>query len=175
MIVYGLKDAVHHPPKLTTTMLSLRFFQSSSCTVWYLTLVFALVGCSAVDVESDNLAAIDVELGKSFELIEGQRARIKGTNLVLTFESLLGDSRCPVSTETTINCFWEGAVQAAFQLEGLGEPITLNFDGFVGDGSSAIEQKAGEYVVLLERMEPYPQYDSDTKDPNVATLRIERS
>ncbi len=155
-------------------MLSLRFFHSSSCTVLYLTLVFVLAGCSAVNVESDNLATIDVELGKSFELMEGQVARVKEASLVHTFEALLGDSRCPVSTETTINCFWEGAVQAAFQLEGLGDPVTLNFDGFVGDGSSALEQKAGDYVVLLERMEPYPQHDFDAKDPNVATLRIER-
>lgn len=155
-------------------MLLLRFSRLPFCAALLLTQTCVLVGCGAVSVESDNLAVIDVEFGQSFELMQGQSARVKNAGLTLHFEKLISDSRCPVSKETTINCFWEGAIQAAFLFEKAGEPTSLTFNGFVGDGSSALEQSAGAYIVLLERMEPYPEYEAESDDAIVATLRIEQ-
>lgn len=168
------KQAFHPLSKLTTAMLSLRFSHPSSLAALFLMLVFALAGCGAVSVESDNLAVIDVEFGQSFELMEGQKALVKNAGLTLHFEELISDSRCPVSKETTINCFWEGAIKAAFLFEEAGDPISLTFEGFVGDGSSALEQSASAYIVLLEGMEPYPEYETENDDAIVATLRIEQ-
>jgi len=70
--------------------------------------------------------------------------------LILRFDSVLNDSRCPVGAQ----CFWEGMAQTRFSLE-REEEAAQSFDLSV---NSAIKQDIliGEYRIQILGLSPYP-------------------
>jgi hypothetical protein len=132
-----------------------------------------LAGCSSFRVEQESLVRLDLGEGAAFELSEGHSAFLSELNITVVFEELVSDSRCPISGETTINCFWEGSIQATILIEHESDTFSLAFEGFLGDGTDPLQETAGSYVVFMDSMDPYPVYEEQNDDPKVATLRIE--
>ena len=53
-----------------------------------------------------------VRVGEEFSLAPGESARIRDTDLVLIFDAVTEDSRCPAN----VVCIWEGNARAQFTL-----------------------------------------------------------
>jgi hypothetical protein len=73
------------------------------CLLWILPL---LAGCTGAPER------INASLGQEFTLRIGQEARITGEALQISFEDVIGDSRCPLN----VTCIWEGRASSLVQL-----------------------------------------------------------
>ena len=110
-----------------------------------------------------------VPLGKDFRLEEGQSARVAGTDLVVTFTRLVGDSRCP----TNVTCIQAGEVTIALKVTGLDEPQSFELST---PGTN--EKRFGKFMIQLQTVEPYPTDpagSSQSDVPAVAVLRVSRA
>ena len=100
---------------------------------------------------------------------EGASARVKGTDLVIRFEAVPNDSRCPVD----VQCISAGDATVTLRLEG------------GGAGASTVELHTldqpkeathGGYVVTLVGLAPRPVSNRPTPfDKYVASLRVRRA
>ena len=133
-------------------------------------------GCSGFQAEQDAGQHISAFANTSFQLNEGDTADFEGIDLSVTFTRLKADSRCPRSTtEDAINCFWEGQVEADFSIRSGSDDEKFSLIGFVGDGTTSLTHVFGDFVLHLERVDPYPTLPDPSDDPVVATLRLERA
>ncbi len=112
---------------------------------------------------------VDPTLDRDFELSGGASARVDGTDLVIRFEAVPNDSRCPVD----VQCITEGDATVALRLEGGGatkrtvELHTLD---------EPKEATHGAYVVILVGLAPRPLSTRPTPLRGFkATLRVRRS
>jgi hypothetical protein len=103
-------------------------------------LIFASTGCLGPDTA-------EAALGEEFELAPNQSTRIAGTQLVVGFRRVAGDSRCPIDTA----CVVEG--NAGIELELFGGaasgPVVVNtpLPNTWDDGT---------YQLTLLELEPHP-------------------
>ena len=117
------------------------------------------------DSQSDDVV---ITLDQPFELFIGETGRL-GNELQLTFETLNGDSRCPLD----VQCIWEGEVDAAFKLITTSESITVPYKGFVGLSDDTILLHVVErYGIQLQRLDPYPRVDAQLDVDKSATLIV---
>ena len=140
-------------------------------------LVLFLFGCNNLNAEQEVVATYSALLGDPFQLQLGDTAVFDSVDITITFNELTEDSRCPISTtDATLNCFWEGQVQAEFVYrEANNTEIDVRFVGFVQEGAPALEWDLGDFSLFLERVDPYPTHPDPSTDPIVATLRLERT
>lgn len=61
-------------------------------------LFISLTGCS------NNQSTVPVGLGEVFTIGVGKSARITGEDMIVKFDEVIGDSRCPQN----VTCVWEG-------------------------------------------------------------------
>lgn len=124
----------------------------------------SLAGCASVNGPSKP-----VPLGKPFELKSGEAATVADELLVIRFESVTADSRCPVG----VVCVWAGDASVgvrATRLPATTASLTLHTDGALGSESSF-----QDYVIRLVELTPRPRA-SETIPPRdyVATLVVTR-
>ena len=118
-------------------------------------LALALVGCQVSGADADP---VTFALGQEFTLGGGQEAVFGGGDLSVRFSELLEDSRCP----TEVECFWTGQARIAVNVQPIGHPsTTAYFNTNPAPGENVQSVRAGDYVVALTSLEPYPRTPDD--------------
>lgn len=113
---------------------------------------------------------IEAAVNNEFVLARDQSARIKGTDLTITFNSVLSDDRCPIEIE----CAASGPVTVSLSVHREGEdiPTGMTLQVFTGeDGRTsgappeAVQNSAetAEHVIWLIGVLPYPKNLSGIK------------
>lgn len=134
-------------------------------TLAYLALVCVL----ATSCQTAN-PTIETPLNAEFTLARDQSARIKATNLTVTFSSVLSDDRCPIEVE----CAASGPVTVTLSIQREGEdlPANVTLETFTNQEGRApaediegVEAFAdiGEYVIRVVGVLPYPRNLSGIK------------
>ena len=103
----------------------------------------SLVGCSGSQI------AVTAVVGEVFTIGVGQSARITGEDMVIKFDEVVGDSRCPQG----VTCIWEGQASSRVTIsyQGADYPMVLTLLG------SADETKASFVrYTLTYSLKPYP-------------------
>ncbi|MBX3059774.1 MAG: hypothetical protein KF770_25260 [Anaerolineae bacterium] len=94
-------------------------------------------------------------LNEPFALAGGAETAVGDDGLVLHFESVLEDSRCP----TQVNCFWSGQARILIVASQAGqEPVSLEFNTNPAPDQTVDLLPAYDYTVQLIQLDPYPQY-----------------
>jgi hypothetical protein len=106
--------------------------------------IFSLSGCSG------NQVAVTVGLGETFTINVGKSAQITGEEMVITFDEVIGDSRCP----QTVNCVWAGVASSRVTIvhQGTTYSLALNQPGLT-------EQAQDSFInyTLKYSLNPYPK------------------
>lgn len=93
-------------------------------------------------------AAVAVPVGETFTLAVGASESFEGADLVLTFDGVRSDNRCP----PTVQCIVAGAARVVLEAErGDGDPTELVFA--VPPGGSAAE-RLGDLLITITEVEP---------------------
>jgi len=89
------------------------------------------------------------ELGQEFTIGVGQSVKVSEEDLVITFNEVTGDSRCPQN----VTCIWAGEVKAKVTVdyEGKEYPIEL-----VEPGSADKAEYEFSGYTLVYHIDPYP-------------------
>jgi hypothetical protein len=107
-------------------------------------------------------------LGEPFTLQEGETAAIAGS-LGVTFESVVGDSRCPVD----VDCVWAGNAEIVLEVAKDGEePASIHLNTLRDRGTEA---RYLEYTIELVDLEPKPRTDAPKDVPYRAELIVRQS
>lgn len=113
---------------------------------------------------NDSIAAT---LGEPFNLKVDQSASVKGEPLVISFERVVEDSRCPAVAD----CIWAGNAKIALKVAAGGTVQIVELNTFEG----AKQVTVMDYVIELVDLAPYP-YDTNQipSSEYVALLRVTR-
>jgi hypothetical protein len=121
--------------------------------------LLGFVACQTATPETSVTAAVNEE----FSLAPGQSAAVKGTDLILTFDSVLSDERCP----SVVECAASGPVTVSLSVrQGNGTPIDFTLQTFTDqNGRSPNVQfegvtnraEVGDYLIRVARVTPYPK------------------
>lgn len=122
-------------------------------------MLLAAAGCSS----SPTAPTRAIPLGRDFTLRPGESATIQSTDLRVSFQKVVSDSRCPADAI----CVWAGDAVVSL---GVGM-ATMELRS-----NSAPETSVGAYRIRLERVEPYV-YSNRTIAPDEyrAVLKVTRS
>ncbi|HEX5809968.1 MAG TPA: hypothetical protein VFY25_14965 [Anaerolineales bacterium] len=133
---------------------------------------FACLGLICVLAAACQAAnpTIEAPLNTEFTLARDQSARIKTTDLTVTFSSVLSDDRCPIEVE----CAASGPVTVSLAIHRAGEdlPVNVTMETFTDQEGRApaeelegVEPSAdiGEYVIHVVSVLPYPRNLSGIK------------
>ena len=106
--------------------------------------LISLTGCPK------NQVAFTVGPGETFTLGVGQSARITGEDMVVTFNEVIGDSRCAQN----VVCTWEGVASISITVvyKGASYSMALNQPGLTEQAKQAF---AG--YTLTFSLNPYPR------------------
>jgi hypothetical protein len=104
---------------------------------------------------------IDASLGEEFSLSLGEKVFIESENLLIRFDEVVEDSRCPRGVE----CVWAGEAVCGIFLQIHGSPAEMVITQSGGDAT------ATDYFIMYRlkfKLEPYPEEgvqitDSDYK------------
>lgn len=89
---------------------------------------------------------VTASAGTPFRLGFGQSARITGTDMMLTFVTVLDDSRCPADA----TCVWEGQVTVDISVAASGEDLGVRtLTSRAGHDDLAVKHAAGYEIRLL--------------------------
>ena len=134
-----------------------------------LCLPWLLAACQAGTTSSSPTTAA---LWSEFILAPGQSAAVTGTDLIITFDSVLSDERCPMEVE----CAASGPVSVALSLQrGNDSPTDFTLQTFTDQtGRSPDVQfegvtnrtEFGGYIIQITSVTPYPKNPSATIDPS---------
>lgn len=123
---------------------------------------FALLACGGSN-------PVQPGLDRDFELAGGASARVDGTDLVIRFDGVPNDSRCPVD----VQCITEGDATVTLRLEGGGTAAGVVELHTLDEPKEATH---GPYVVLVVALAPRPVSTRPTPLREYrATLRVRRS
>jgi hypothetical protein len=112
--------------------------------------------CSKKQTESDNACpggADSFIIGQPFTLCYGTSASLEaGANLVVRFDALLDDSRCP----SDVTCAWQGRADARLVTTlGSSQTDTLSAEGLT-EAPVLDSALFSGYKIRLLAIEPYP-------------------
>jgi len=103
-----------------------------------------LLGCSGVP------SAVDAGIGEEVTLSVGQSIRINEEGLTITFDEVIGDSRCP----RNVTCIWAGVASIRITIDSHDDnySLALNLPGLV-------ENDGYEFAgyMLVYSLDPYPE------------------
>ncbi len=110
-----------------------------------------------------------VSLGQPFELPAGQAATIENELLLVSFQSVTADSRCPIG----VLCIWAG--EAVVALEARRLPSTTARLVLKTDPQTETTVRFQGYEIELVELKPHPRL-GEAIDPGqyVATLLVRR-
>ncbi len=128
----------------------------------YLAACLLIIGC-----DSSTEPEITVPLEREFTVGLNQTVAVEGTTILIAFEAVPADSRCPPMAV----CFWAGDAEvhlAVWRHEGPSWwRVSLHTNPSIGPAVETV----GDYTLVLVELDPgyytgdYPQY--------VVTLRVE--
>lgn len=125
---------------------------------------FAAIALISLNGCSNNQVAVTVGLGEAFTLGVGQSARIAGEDMTVTFNGVIGDSRCPQN----VTCVWEGVASSNVTIiyGGINYSIVLNQPGLT-------EQAEDTFLnyTLIYSLNPYPR-EGEVISPNEYRLTL---
>ena len=134
--------------------------------------IYILGACQTVT----PLPYVTGTVSSEFTLAPDQSVAVTGTDLTLTFHSVVGDERCPRDVE----CAASGPVTVSFSVQqGDGTPTDFTLQTFTDqNGRSPNVQfegvtnrtEVGDYLIQISSVTPYPQ-DLSTKI-NPAEYRV---
>ena len=134
-----------------------------------LTLVLGFAACGSASRRVETPSEPHVALGAEFALKAGQAASVADGALIVRFESVSNDSRCPRG----VTCIWEGdAVVAIVAHRG---NASANRHELHTSGSYAREASEGPFRIELVKLDPLPA-EGTSVDPQgyVATFKVVR-
>jgi hypothetical protein len=106
---------------------------------------------------------------QDFDVAAGRSVKIEGTDLVIRFESVLNDSRCPVDVQCIIAGDAAIAVTAA-----TGGAAASRYELHTEEGPR--EARHGQYRIILIDLKPRPSSAGSAGTRNyIVTLRVGRS
>jgi hypothetical protein len=131
-------------------------------------LLGALALSSLAACAASPASASTVVLDRDFDLGAGESARLEGSDLVVRFEAVTRDSRCPVD----VTCITAGDAVVRLSLRGGGgETGALELH----TGEEPREGGQGAFVVRLQALRPLPRAGQAIPASDyVATLSIRR-
>lgn len=109
-------------------------------------LVFWLVSCSPGG--DDQLKA---SFGQEFTLRVGRTASVNDGEVVIKFESVTGDSRCPKG----VTCIWAGEARCQMQVTSKGSPANVSFTA--AGGTDGYSRSVFNNYTADFKLEPYPE------------------
>jgi hypothetical protein len=122
-------------------------------------MIFLLMACQPSAPASPRPAAINTEV----TLAPGETVTVTGTDLTITFHSVVSDERCP----SEIECAASGPVTVSLSVQqGDGDPTDFTLQTFTDtNGRSPNVQfegvtnrtEVGEYVIQIASVTPHPQ------------------
>jgi hypothetical protein len=115
---------------------------------WFLAIVFSLI--LLVPAAGCNNGPLSVGTGEIFTLAQGDIAKISGEALSLTFDSVIGDSRCPQN----VTCVWEGVASCEITIDYQGNKYSLAINQ---PGLSDQAQTTFFEYTLTYSLNPYPR------------------
>lgn len=119
---------------------------------------FSFAGCS------NNQVAVITDLGDVFTIRVGQSARITGEDMIVKFNEVIGDSRCPQN----VTCIWEGVASSKITItyQAREYSIVLNQPGLT-------EQTKDTFInyTITFSLNPYPREGEDIS-PNDYRLTL---
>ena len=123
-----------------------------------------LAACSSQSPASASIVVLD----RDFDLKAGETARLEDSDLVMRFEAVTSDSRCPAD----VTCITAGDALVRLHVRGEGAgDRTLELHA-VEEPKEAIH---GPFVIRLEDLRPPPRVGQPIEASDyVATLRIRR-
>lgn len=96
---------------------------------------------------------VRIVLGEPFQLAIGQEGRLKSEDLVIRFEKVVADSRCP----RDVTCVWEGDAEIQIRaLRGESEQEILRLHTAGGEPYPREAEVFG-HVLALEALDPWPE------------------
>jgi hypothetical protein len=124
------------------------------------------------------LSPIKVPVNNEFTLARDQSAKIRGTDMVVTFNSILSDERCPSEVE----CAASGPVTASISIQqGDDQPSPVTLQTFTdqegrapGNEFEGIQDsvEAGDYLIRIVGVLPYPRNLSGIKSSDYQVTLI---
>lgn len=93
---------------------------------------------------------LSVGLGEVFTIGVGENAQISGEDLDITFDSVIGDNRCPQN----VNCVWEGIASCEITItyQGNNYSLALNQPGLTEQAQDTFF----DYTLTFS-LNPYPR------------------
>lgn len=141
--------------------------------------VFGFSACQALPIPADH-PFVQVELGEAATLRRGMSVEVMGEDLVVTFDELPSDGRCPEHMSCTATLPVEVVVRVR---SGDGSPGIATLSAHTTTDGAVIAQapgvtptyRFGPYTIALERVLPYPDVDYKfVHTPYQVTLRVTR-
>lgn len=137
-----------------------------------ITCLLLLGGCASIKQDPARAGIPTVKLGDEFTLALGESVDFTQKGVIINFDKVLEDSRCP----TNARCVWEGNARIAVEvMEFGGDSRALDVTGSTLelDTSSrfATRKRYGDFVVELRRLEPMPTAGAQTSK-YIATLFV---
>ena len=152
---------------------------------WFLAWLALFAGWSTpmVRVESVSASALaEASMNEPFVLVYGDAAMLDGGKLMIAFERVVEDSRCP----TDVMCAWSGQAVVALRIEAQGEMAqTVELGGFT-DYEGVLRPQRPElettpsttfagYTVELLAVTPYPAHNATPPTPEEYQVQVQVS
>jgi hypothetical protein len=125
----------------------------------FLFVICLVTACQTATSSAPGAAALSTEI----TLAPGQSAAVTGTDLTITFHSIVSDERCP----SQIECAASGPVSISLSIQqGEGDPTDFTLQTFTDlNGRSPNVQfegvtnrtELGDYAIQIASVTPYPQ------------------
>ena len=144
-------------------------------TLMGLCLIWLLAACQAGTTSASPTMA---PRQSEFILAPGQSAMVTGTDLVLTFQAILSDERCPIEVE----CAASGPVSVSLSVQRGADTATnftlqtftdqtgrspdVQFEGVTN------QTEIGGYVIQITSVTPYPENSAAAIEPSEYRLGL---
>lgn len=127
-------------------------------------LIFATIALISFTACSNNQVAVTVGLDEVFTIGVGQSARIAKEDMTVTFNEVIGDSRCPQN----VTCVWEGVASSNVTIvyHGSDYTVVLNNPGL----TEQAKENFIDYTITYS-LNPYPR-EGEEISPNDYRLTL---
>lgn len=113
-------------------------------------LIFAVILFITLTGCSNDQSDVTVGLGETFTIGVGKSARITGEEMIVTFDEVIDDSRCPQN----VTCVWEGIASSRVTINYQDKDHTLVVDQ---PGLTEQAEKPFFHYKLTYSLNPYPR------------------
>lgn len=141
----------------------------------FLFLTYILTACQS---ESTSSSPVTGTVNEEIVLAPDQSAAVTGTDLTVTFHSVVSDERCP----SEIECAASGPVTISLSVqEGAGSPTDFTLQTFTDqNGRSPNVQfegvtnrtEVGDYLIQILSVAPYPENSTTKIEPSAYRIGL---